>query len=509
MNMLVKWVVFFGLCLTHPVVLAQNYDWSELSYSKASDLYQNESPIQRQVPTSSFSFFNKTVEFARLKKPLRVRIPVSSGSVLGVTDPSYLKSGSPGIYKGSYHCNYSSEITGEVVHVGSGYAAVKLDPSVKGCNMGLNKGQKEPEIVFFDSARIAPDVQDDTGSITNQSRADNLEERMSGASASQECKLCKNPAALDKIPTDKIEALGYQETKPSNEGIYSKSLVDLANVNSHFKSTEKYLACYPTPDQENYNKYLKKAIEVASSEFRVMLDPSNGKIVGGAGSDAPIEKLTSIPEGNTWVDVGPHPDVLKCLIRKESLFNPSKVSPTGARGLGQQVKKNIIDIQRILKRSWAKKISDRFYKKLNTLDPATKKFMWTNAKTKEKCSKDLRSEDDAFCPAHSLMATALYQTYLEMIVRKNFKEFKKAGDFEGNELLYVNAVIAASHNAGSGSAEKATLRIERAGEWKRMLVKVQRSGARKEEIGGYFESMKACISGDKVPMYPGDRNICD
>lgn len=462
--------------------LASADDFSNQSIDRNSQNYDQRKVFRAYDKKGPLGFGSNYSEFPTLKNPPAVAVGVDSlKPVRGYSHPSLIQSGST---NSMYHCDYQPGLRGKMLYAKDNFVAVQLP-----CPDRVINGKEGDDVVFFPANQVS-------------------KSQVSDEEAKTEAAFVGNPTTeksdrLLNVPTEKIEG-----------AVSAKSLVSERSSNAYFNSTEEYLRCYPTPNQENYNKHIKPALELASKEFRVAMSPVTGSVAyleQGDGKD-PIAMLASekVAEAEgTWIDVHPHPDILKCMIRKESLFDPAATSQTGAAGLGQQVSQNVEEINCMLygcgaknKRRaalpWAAKMKDSFYNQARKLPESTQSYLWTNAKTGARCGDIMKSKEDAYCPIHSIMATALYQVKLETIIRKNYDKLKTSGDFEGDELILASAMMASGHNAGEGNISKATQNGD-PDQWLTQMLS-NTTGARTKEVRGYFKSMKACVGGDKQPM---------
>ncbi len=493
---MVRLLIYTFICSYSFFALAD--ELSRFSLTGNPTEYSDTNKFRAYTKHSVFGLGSRYVEFPTLKNPISVRIGRNGNSVKGYSHPQTMKSNAT---NPKYVCTLPADTSAELVFLDQNYAAVRVN-----CPTGAVNGSGSDDVVFVS----LNDVQLQSGDQSSKSDEDDssteaglLDERMGMASDST--------PKLEALPFDKIEG-----------AVSTKSLVSQRTGNSYFSSTEEYLKCYPTKNQKAYEAHLRRAIEEASEEFTIAVNPMTKQetvLKGKEGFD-PIGFLAaghSDKKGapTTWIQIRPHADVLKCIFRKESLFDPAATSPRNAAGLGQQITDNITEIKCLLygcrlkgKRrraeGWAKPLWDNYYQKINTLPPATKKYLMTNSKTGKACGPELNSKTDAYCPFHSIAATALYQVKMESILRKNYDKFKFSGDFVGDELIYVNASIAAGHNAGEGHVGKLSV-LDDPEDWGKRLTGLQKSSARRKEVGGYFEVMKACIGGDKKPMFPEDQ----
>lgn len=468
-------------------------DLSSFSLSAEPNKYSNGQTFKGYTKYGVLGFGSTYDEYPILSEPQAVTLKSEqNSSIRGFRHPRHLES-SP--TNRIYFCNYPSGAQGELVYLDKGVAAVRAP-----CPSEGHGGSEDEDIYFFPANQVQ---------LAGQPEASPQDESKTEAAYVPEGVATPASPSLSRLPIDKIEGT-----------ISSESLVSQRSSKSYFSSTEEYLKCYPTPYQEKYDKHLKEAIEIASQEFNVTLNPVTGEEVYlglSMENHDPVAQLVSaktLKSRSNWIDIHPHADVLKCLFRKESLFDPSKTSHTGAAGLGQQVDGNIKEIKCMLygctqkghKRRpepWAKAVMESYHQKINLLPKKTKDFLWTNSKTGKRCEPRISSKSDAYCPIHSITATALYQVKLESIIRRNYDRFKLHGDFEGDELIYVSAIMAAGHNAGETHIGRIS-DLDDPASWDQRLVAIQTS-KRRSEVKGYVESMKACIGGDKKPMYPGDR----
>ncbi len=245
------------------------------------------------------------------------------------------------------------------------------------------------------------------------------------------------------------------------------------------KDVDRYISCFPygNDGRENFEKY-SPYVELASEVIR-------------------LERKGE--------DLMVNPSLSKCLIRRESGFDPKNTSGAGD-GLGQQTPINRKDLyQRLQKEgSWERAAWDNFFKEVKK-SPAGKKML-KDCPGSVKAGKPprMKTEEDSFCPLQSIAASHIYLLQIQLSLQKAAEVKSIAWE---NELDYQLA-LAAAYNLGHSAASNAVdeLNID---DWLDAIRNKSSKKAKRKEVAGHIESIKNCLQADNWdPMFKNDQWQC-
>jgi len=312
-----------------------------------------------------------------------------------------------------------------------------------------------------------------------------------------------SPAKLQINVPNKKEATKEPATPPPvskecKDGPHSDSMeellhkTDLADQseNKNEDEIDKYVACYYVGDHDDYLSKFKPMIETAAEDFNV---------------DASL---------------------MKCLLLRESQYDPMDISCTCATGLGQQVSQNIDEINKWVSDSHGRVLSgtkakndiaqswDDYMRELSTKNPAllegcTHNFQKsgpiTNANDpfykkmiahREKgCGKNptvctIYREDDRRCAAASVAATAAYLGMIDKILAKAVA----CHQIEWWQVDDSRIALALAYNAGEGTAQNALKLGSNQSLMSTNILDFSKVGKdKKKEMWGHFRALRNCL----------------
>jgi hypothetical protein len=383
-----------------------------------------------------------------------------------------------------------SPLQGKLLLVDKNYLKVKLDENRGFCGSSFKNDDADPSIVFIATKDMA----------SLESRNDLQTEAVSPSPACS--KNCDSQFAA-------ISAI----SKNINSSVFEKGNLDI----------ERYLACYPTEFQNDYNKYYKNLIDTAASVFQVAYDPTakTSQIRAILPSDQKDNE-----QQNAYIPflVTAQRNVMKCLGRRESRWNRNAVSATGAVGLGQQVQQNIDNLKCRLKgcnlngvaippTKWVQDLWKLYFSKIKA-KYSKEKEKWDWLTNKGHCSETMMTKEDAKCPINAIAAMAVDQILLQMEMRKNLPLHKdsNATDVSVEERLHLQIAAGLSHDAGAGNARKAALQTNDPAKLSRGIlsyVTASSSERRVKEVTDYNRYIENCLAQDNWnPMNDGPKKDC-
>lgn len=280
------------------------------------------------------------------------------------------------------------------------------------------------------------------------------------------------------------------EEKPSQIVPESEQFENIDALISHLKNeygglknpadVDKYISCYPYANdgRENFEKYAP-FVEMASDVIRA---ERNG------------------------VTFEVNPSLSKCLIRRESGFDPKNSSGAGD-GLGQQTPINRKDLNaRIQKEgSWEKAAWEAFFREAKKTSAGRKMLEQCPGSVKKGKPPRMKTSEDSFCPLQSIAASHIYLLQIQMSLQ-NASDVKQVS-WE-NELEYQLS-LAAAYNLGHSAASKAVDELI-VDEWLDAIRKKSPKKAKRKEVAAHIESIRNCMQADNWdPMFDGDRWQCE
>lgn len=398
-------------------------------------------------------------------------------------------------------------LKGRLMFVSGDVAAVRLDADDNFCGSSFNSEHQDRKLVFVrrgDVAGVAP--RSDEDAATEAGFEGPCDEN------------CRNAIGVLKDMTEKARTAPVGPEKSKEE-------------------MEKYIRCWSTPHQQNYDRDYKKLIELAGSTFAVNYFPNENDAIRSIseGQDTDTQK------GSPFL-VMARTNNMKCIALIESEWDPSKTSRTGAMGLGQQTKENIEHMTCLLEGCRAKITRPVFQNGKQVIDPATGKAkqetvtvdkkpakwaadLWeryhervrksvsraeyarltTNPVTGQPCRPTMKLKElDAPCPINSIAAMALYQIVAEVQIRSEtslYKNDKQNRDFNPEERFHVNLVQSATNNAGTGTTQKAVKGQTNTAAMVNSLAGHAGSADRQTEVGDYVKNLRNCMQSGNFKPY--------
>lgn len=278
--------------------------------------------------------------------------------------------------------------------------------------------------------------------------------------------------------------------EPMAEQASRRNHSDLGDLIQHIRAetagmkpdagVEKYMECFPynargKADYPTYRPVIDKVVETFSADL------GNGSLF--------VNK-----------------SLFKCLLRRESGYDKTLVSGTGAVGLGQHTDINIRHISSRLARrnSWERQLWDRFFAQISTT-PEGKKLLAECPQTAGGRTPTFNSKDDARCPLNSMAASAIYNLQVQQALRKS----SQLKDVDWADDLTYQLAIGATYNLGDGAASKAVDDLALEG-WVDSIRQRSAKPAKRAEVAGHIEALRNCMqAGNWKGMHAGDRPQCD
>lgn len=286
----------------------------------------------------------------------------------------------------------------------------------------------------------------------------------------------KNPC-----PAKEISAGSMDDIDPTIQNV-GDLINHIRAKDSGMKSlneVKKYIACYPLSEKgaKNLNSY----------------EPFMDKITHSFSIAFRSETLNI------------NPSLFRCLLRRESGFDPASLSFTGAVGVGQHTNINIEHISSRIKnpKSWEHKLWNQFF--TNALkDPKARALMESCPGAKKGMLPTFNSKKDAACPLSSLAASGIY--ILE--IQKALRQSSSARTIAWNQDLEYELAVGASYNLGDGAAGKAVDDLLVDG-WVDAIQNRPSNKQKKQEVKNHISALRNCLE-DKnwKPMTPGDHPVC-
>lgn len=388
-------------------------------------------------------------------------------------------------------CEWNKDqLSGRMLYRGANVTAIQLDRSPDFCGGYFNEGQADRLIVFVPSRDVV-------------SALPRGEERTEASAAPQNCPDCHDDQGLAALRT----MANAVQSQPST------------NCQKTDEEIEKYLDCHATPNQANYDKYYRKLFDLAGSTFKAAYHPSFG--------------LKAILKPEDWPSSGKEmpfsisakSSVMKCIALRESQWDPTKESDTGAKGIGQQTETNVEHIRCLLKGickekkkgkvvqvkrapvAWAVSMWKEYFRRVKAeLSASEQARLFTNPVTGQKCRETMEDKSiDAPCPVNSIAAIALYQVEAELTIRRASSKNKdnEYHDFNPNELCQLQIVQGATNNAGTGTVKRAVKASLSAEDWRGHLASSTPIPGHGPETNQFSLYIRNCLqAGNMNSMHP-------
>lgn len=280
---------------------------------------------------------------------------------------------------------------------------------------------------------------------------------------------------LNNMATDKSEAANI-------EGLIKLLRREQAGLKSTI-GIDKYMECYPIGKRglANYYKYAKY-IDLASDVFRIEVKDNLFEV---------------------------HPSLMRCLIRRESGFDPSEKSGTGAVGLGQHTEINISDINKRInkKGSWEQKLWRAYFAQVAKTKEGREMMESCKGSSKKGGNPVFANKDDARCPLNSIAASAIYN----LIIQRDLMNSSKENNIEWEQELDYQLAVAAAYNLGNGAARLAVNKnvVER---WINAILRISKKSKnpnKDEEVDGHISAIRNCMQENNwKPMHKEDQPQC-
>jgi hypothetical protein len=361
------------------------------------------------------------------------------------------------------------------------FAAIRLDQPGNFCGSYFNDGSEDRAVVFVPLSAVASTVP----------RGEEVTEALA---ADPNCPECKNDPALEVLRAMARSAASRPPRKRCQ-----KTDAEL----------EKYLACHATENQSNYNRYYKKLFNIAGRTFMAAYTPGHGVKAVLKPEDTQVQPIPFV--------VGARAKVMKCIGLRESLWDPKRVSSSGAMGLGQQTNTNVEHINCMLngcKRGkeivkptkWAQQLWKEYFRRVKAeLSVSEQAELFTHPKTGKRCSETMQlKERDAPCPINSIAAMALYQIEAELTIRRTTPLYRGTDmDFNEDERCDLEIVQGATNNAGTGTVQGAVSGGGAPSQWRARLrdnTPIPGHGAETDQFSKYIRN---CLqAGNMDSMHP-------
>lgn len=259
-------------------------------------------------------------------------------------------------------------------------------------------------------------------------------------------------------------------------GDFIKNTEDLRETSRAIKSAsfgmkdvsgfDRYMGCYPISSQsaKNYASYSGVMNRITDSfAFR-----RNG------------------------TDYSVNPVMFRCLLRRESGFDPVNKSTTGAVGLGQHTNVNILHIKNRLekKENWERQLWDRFFGQMKN-DPEGRALLAQCPRTANGEMPSFKDKQDAACPLQSMAASALYNLQIQESLRRS----SKVKQINWNEELNYQVAVGAAYNLGDGAAAKAVSDLV-VSNWPEAIQSRAPSADKNSEVSNHIHALRNCMQKD-------------
>jgi hypothetical protein len=464
--------------------------------------------------------------YPKLKEDLKVTLKLGSSLYSDVTyakTPDLVSWWPPSAWK--ERCETSADlpaVTGKLLHVQDSFAIVEVDRNVDLCGSTFNPERMNKRIVFVPKSEVATIV---------PRKYDGEEKTEAAITDKGACEICKVASAeADLRGFVKAAKAAYTSNRPMKTA----------------EEQERYFQCYKTPYQDNYDRFYKKLFDDAAKIFVVSVKTEKTverktkkvtkKTVIKPIDFSDFESTESTRPQDALVVVRTDANLMKCVGLRESSWNASDVSETGAMGIGQQTQENIDHIKCMLQGctayrdkyakgkpvldsngkpvqetyfrqpdKWAATIWKRFF------DHEKKRFsaedwkrLTTNPRTGARCTETMEiKERDAPCPINSIAGLALYHIVAELQMRRASNLHKGENDgtdfnMEGEEALSFRLTQGTTTNGGVGTTRKTIELFQNPIEWVKRIGNVSK---RPGEVGDYARFLRNCYANGSWKPY--------
>lgn len=245
------------------------------------------------------------------------------------------------------------------------------------------------------------------------------------------------------------------------------------------EEVENYLRCYP-----------KSADGLANSRtFKPVMDR--------------IASTFSLRSGANTLKVDP--TLFRCLLRRESGYDPKTVSSTGAAGLGQHTDINIRHIANRLKspNSWESKLWKDFFRDIRKTEDGRKMLAACPGSRRGEIPR-FETKADASCPLQSMAASAIYNLQIQQALMRS----SNVRNIEWENELDYQLAIGAAYNLGDGASAKAVDDLVVDG-WLDSIRRKSPDKDKRAEVDNHIKALRNCLqAGNWDPMYKKDQPQC-
>lgn len=201
------------------------------------------------------------------------------------------------------------------------------------------------------------------------------------------------------------------------------------------------------------------------------------------------------------VDYAVNPMLFRCLIWRESQYDPSNKSETGAMGLGQHTNVNILHIKNRLqnKNNWERQVWDQTYAQMKS-DPYGAALLKRCPRTANGAAPTFVDKEDAKCPLNSLIASAIYN----LQIQESLMRSAKLKNIRREDELNFQVAVGATYNLGDGVAAKAVSDLT-VDNWPSAIQKRAQNPGKSVEVANHITALRNCME-DKnaAPMAARD-----
>jgi hypothetical protein len=295
---------------------------------------------------------------------------------------------------------------------------------------------------------------------------------------------------IDSLPPEEItpeDPYDSEDTVPAGaKGWGISELIGLLRrQQAGLKSTsniDNYIRCYPygKNSYKNFKRYAKY-IDLAADVFRVEIKSNTYEV---------------------------HPSLMRCLLRRESGFDPENNSHTGAVGLGQHTDINIREIKKRINTSgsWEQKLWRDFFDRVRKM-PGGQAEMNKCMGTSENGRPVFDTKDDARCPLQSIAASSIYN----LLIQRELMKSSKARNIEWEQELDYQLAVAATYNLGNGASRTAVKDLF-VGGWLdaiRKKSKKSKDPNKDDEVNAHIKAIRNCMQVNNwKPMMAKDKPVC-
>ncbi|HMN66936.1 MAG TPA: transglycosylase SLT domain-containing protein [Bdellovibrionales bacterium] len=256
------------------------------------------------------------------------------------------------------------------------------------------------------------------------------------------------------VPEWRPEAEPCLENKSGADSIvaFAKNYRASAGGLKSQKEIDEYVACYAGAGYDDYVSEYRPLIQKASEHFDVSRE------------------------------------LLTCLLFRESQFLPSNKSHTGAVGLGQHIKPNILEVNRLTAKETQKKKAGRASKTWVGYLRDVRKTMPDAAY----CHTQFDDKGDAQCPTASIGAAAVYLQSIEKCLMKR----STAKTIDKESTLNFLVAKAVGYNMGDSLACKTVKDNPNVDSWLKMMVRAPADSKKQDEVQDHINAVRNCLQYD-------------